>query len=209
MSNINKDMDYKSQNNEAEIVINYFDGRVGALLSLGENDGVTFSNSYDLIKLGWYAVLVEPCEPAFEKICELYKDNTNVSIFNFGMSTKTGKGILYQPKDSLIATSKRELLDNWEHAKEYDEIPTDFYSWAGAQLMYPVFTLKYEFITIDCEGLDLDILLQMDLEQIGCECICIEYSSNNDTYLKIKEHCSKFGLNKELLKNGENIIFAK
>ena len=57
---------YHSQNKEAQIVLNYFNGRVGNLCDIGTNDGITFSNSYDLIQTGWTATLLEPSPKAYD-----------------------------------------------------------------------------------------------------------------------------------------------
>ena len=61
-----------SQNNEQKHILEFFNGKKGTLLSIGENDGQTYSNAYALIQLGWISALVEPSEIAFNKLKELY-----------------------------------------------------------------------------------------------------------------------------------------
>ena len=57
-----------SQNNEQDIIMQYFIGNRGTFLDIGANDGVTLSNTYALQQAGWGGVLVEPSEEAFNRI---------------------------------------------------------------------------------------------------------------------------------------------
>ncbi len=57
-----------SQNNEEQIIIEYFKDFKGHLLDIGANDGLTLSNSRKLIELGWTGDLVEPSPNAFQKL---------------------------------------------------------------------------------------------------------------------------------------------
>jgi len=200
-------MAYKSQNNEAEVVINYFNGRIGTLLSLGENDGTNLSNSYDLIKLGWTADLFEPIKGNADKIIETHKGNNRVAVFTHGIANKTAILPLYVTGGSVIAVLDKKLLDEWGYEMQYEMIAS-FFTWRDAyeNLLHG---RKYNFITIDCEGMDWDILQQMDLGELGCECICLEQGNSLMNYQRMKEYCAKFGLTKELLYNFENVILAK
>ena len=42
-----------SQNNEEQVILDYFGNKIGNLLDIGANDGITLSNSRKLIELGW------------------------------------------------------------------------------------------------------------------------------------------------------------
>ncbi len=197
-------MNYKSQNNEAETVIKYFNGRIGNLLDIGAQDGEYLSNSYDLIQLGWSASLLEPLSGTFEKIVRLHKGNDKVSAYNFGIDTSTGVKPFYASGGSVINVLDKSLLDKWGYEMEY-ETTAQFYTWTESGLS----TNTYNFITMDCEGLDFDILTQMDLTAIGCECICVEQGNDPVNYERIKKYCADHGLTKELLYNFENVILAK
>ncbi len=197
--------DTASQNNEAEVIIKYFDGRTGNILSLGENDGITLSNSYDLIKLGWGADLFEPVKECHKKIVELYKNNSKVFAHPYGIHEKTGKQTFYLTDDTLVASLNKDLAASW--GGNFIDVELDFLS-VEDMLLQCVYG-KFEFITIDCEGSDLAILEQLDLTKLGCECICLEHGNNEPNYKRMKEICNSHGLNKQLLRNFENVIFAK
>jgi FkbM family methyltransferase len=199
-------MTYHSQSNEAQVIEKYFNGQVGQLLSIGENDGKTFSNSYDLINNGWSAILVEPVDWAFANLKQLHKDNPQVYAYNFAIGSTTGKTKFFNCSDSLLATTNGTLLHKWGNRVTHDVIDVNMYTFSDAVVLFAFDC--FDFITVDCEGLDLDILLQMDLMQLGCKCICIEHNGDRAVYATIKKHCAKYGLTKELLYNGENTILA-
>lgn len=201
-------MTYASQNNEAEIVAKYFNGFIGVLLDIGANDGKTFSNSYDLIKSGWVGELIEPTERGFNNLSMLYCDNPKIALHNFVVGSKYGIFDFCSPNDSLLATNDPSLLDKWKNkGVTYEVVKKLFCTFADAKKIFMYKT--FDFITIDAEGMDLEILLQMDLNALGCKCICVEHNSDKEVYNKIKSHCSKFGLTKELLYNAENTILAR
>lgn len=185
-------MAYKSQNNEVEYILKYFGGFVGTLLSIGECDGVTFSNSYDLIERGWYATLVEPNKHSFDKIPE----SARVEKFNFGIG-ETGLVDFHITDDGLLCSTS---LDNAKRfGVPYKTEQVQFYSYADALILF--INSRFDFITIDAEGMDWEILRQIDLQHTRC--LCIEYGKY---YREIRDYCNQFKL---LHRNGENLILVR
>ena len=193
-----------SQNAEDEVVLKYFNGRTGHLLSIGECDGKYLSNSLLLIENGWCADLLEPLKGTFDKIVALHAGNPKVNVHNFGIAYESGIKPFYASGGSVINVLDKTLLDKWGYALEY-ETTAQFYTWKDSKLAFN----RYEFITIDTEGLDWDILQQMNLASMGCECICLEQGNDQVNYRRMKEYCARFGLTKELLYNFENVILAR
>jgi FkbM family methyltransferase len=199
-----------SQNSEQEVILNYFGDKVGTLLSIGENDGVTLSNSRALILNGWSADLVEPAPIPLMKLKELYIHNKDVNIIDAAICDYTGIMSFWSSgthlgKDDTDLVSTLSLADKqkWESTTTWKEITINTYSWADYMKLkgYP----HYDFISIDAEGYDLKILQQMDLLDLECSMLCIEH---NGTILnEVTEICNKFGM-KQLLLNNENVIFA-
>lgn len=187
-------MTYHSQNNEAAIIAKYFGGYVGTLLSIGECDGITFSNSYDLIEKGWAGVLVEPSEKNYNKI----PPREGVEVHNFGIGS-TGIVPFYITPDGLLCSTSLDNAKRW--VLPYEQVNTQFYSFADALGKFGY--KQFDFITIDAEGMDWIILQQIDLS--NTRCLCIEYG---DKTKEIINYCGKFGMN-ELHRNGENLILVK
>ena len=196
-----------SQNNEEQIIIDYFGDYKGNLLDIGANDGITFSNSRKLIELGWSGELVEPADIPYLKLKELYKDNKRVKLHKVAISDSRGELTFYSSGEhvgngdsDLLSTLSIVDKQKWENSTVYQESKVDslkwldFYNWQ-----------VYDFINIDAEGYDLSILKQMDLKELGCKCLCIEHNGHqyNDMIRELRRYNYK-----TLLVNNENLIVA-
>ena len=198
-----------SQNNEEQIIINYFKDFKGHLLDIGANDGVTLSNSRKLIELGWSADLVEPAPIPFKQLEELYKENNKVKLHNCAISDFTGLTSFYVSGEhlgngdtDLLSTLSLKDKQKWESTTEYKTIEVQALTFKD----FNTLNTKYDFINIDVEGLDVQVLKQLDLNELECKCLCIEH---NGTHLNaINEEMSKYNF-KVIGQNLENIIYAK
>jgi hypothetical protein len=65
----------------------------------------------------------------------------------------------------------------------------------------------FDFISIDCEGLDYEILEQMNLDDLNCKMVCIE--TNGKETQKYIDYISMFNGFKMLHLNAENLILAR
>jgi len=202
---------YHSQNKEAEYVVNYFGSYKGRLLDIGANDGITFSNSYDLIQIGWKGVLVEPSPKAWYRLSKLYSGVSGVEIVNCAITNNTGTGILFDSGPhikkghdiGIVSTMNIDETERWKETVSFTEetIRTTTYKDSGI-------TGLFDFISIDCEGSDVDVLKQLDIRQLGCRCICVEHNSNISIMSEIISYCIPMGLKNILYKNAENIILT-
>lgn len=194
-----------SQNNEEQVIVSFFGNKVGNLLDIGANDGITFSNSRKLLELGWSGELIEPAEKPFNKLKELYKNNKKVKLHNIAISDSRGELTFYSSGEhvgngdsDLLSTLSIADKQKWENSTIYKESKVqslkwiDFYNWQ-----------IYDFINIDAEGYDLSILKQMDLKELGCKCLCIEH--NGHQYNDIMRELRRYNM-KTLLLNNENLI---
>lgn len=193
-----------SQTGEDLVALKYFNGGIGNLLSIGECDGKYLSNSLLLIENGWSADLLEPLLGTYIKLEKQHYNNRNVFCYSFGIDTTTGLKPFYASGGSVINVLDKSLLDKWGYPMEY-ETEAQFFTWQDSGLSKGT----YNFITIDAEGKDWDILTQMNLTELGCECICVEQGNDPVNYERIKAYCAGHGLTKELLYNFENVILAR
>lgn len=207
---------YKSQNNETEIVLNYFSNfnSVKNVLSIGENDGITFSNSYDLIKNGWKGFLLEPSPTAFKKLKSLYENNDDVKIFEFGIANETGTFKFYESggyKDGDDVALMSSLIDTekirWGNDTNWKEVNAKFYTFKD--FISQIEEKTFDYITIDAEGYDFEILKQINLTDVQCKCLCIEHNGHEALLKNIIGYCSLHGLNNRIGYNPENIILVK
>jgi FkbM family methyltransferase len=207
-----------SQHFEQQVILDYFKGFAGTLLDIGANDGVTFSNSRALLELGWLGVLVEPSEKTFKELQEnsipfarqVLLHNVGIADFN-GWAEFYESGPLVSKKDhSLVSSMKQDETTRWssspnpEHPKvkfKKTKIPViDF-----ATLLKNSGLDHIDFITIDVEGMELEILKQIDIAGLGCKMICIEYNGN----ASLAEEYDSLIPHPVLYKNKTNIIYAE
>lgn len=209
---------YKCQNNETNIVLDFFnkkygDNFKGNVLDIGANDGVTFSNSFDLIELGWSAWLVEPSS-AFKDISAYYCAHDNVEYFNAAIGLKRGKMILNESgahvpggsDKALVSTLVPSEMARWNKV-DFNPVEVDVISFEDL-LANIDWTGGIKYISIDVEGFEMQILQQINLTAVGCEVLCIEYNGRSVMANMFTNYCAKFGM-KEIHRNAENLIFAK
>jgi FkbM family methyltransferase len=214
------DKKWYGQNQEDRIVAEYFGDYAGNLLSIGENNGWHLSNCRALIEMGWSGIMVEPSPDAFLSLFTLYYDHPNVWCFNAAISDYTGKAVFYESGEhlgigdtALLSTLDKNELKRWEGTSNHFE-ETEVLVWDFKELQNNVRHHssgkrdKYQFISIDAEGLDLKILHQMDLKELDCRCLCIEHNGNPETFHRIECHAQDFGM-KLLAKTPENVIYVK
>lgn len=202
-----------SQNNEERVILDYFKNFTGTLLSVGENDGKTLSNSLALIERGWSAALVEPAPAAFLPLVQLHETNKNVFCYGVAISDKNGLETLYESgthlnKDdkALLSSTIKSEINKWKASTEFQEVKVQCYDFKT--FMDNCVFKTFDFISIDAEGCDLMILKQINLSELKCKAICIEHNSDSLVLSQIRGICAKFGLKNELLRNAENVIIS-
>lgn len=206
-----------SQKNEDSHIINYFEAYhgknfIGNLLDIGANDGITISNSRALIERGWRGDLVEPAAIPFKKLENLYLNNDEIKLHQIALDNKIGTTTFYESgshlssKDSgllstIVASEKKRWWLYRTRYTEYEITTVDFKSFRDKHSLYGT----WDFISIDAEGKDWDILQQIDLKKVGCKCLCVEHNGENtQQYI---DYGKSHGLS-ILLINNINVIMA-
>jgi len=193
-----------SQNKEEEVILEFFkDQPNGRCLDIGAYNPETFSNTCQLIKNGWEAVLVEASPECFKNFEIYYKDNKNVQLVNKAMADFDGP-LEFWNSEGANATAVEEHYDKWKDVqKDYKKIIIDAVSWFTFYKEYPG---TYDFISIDAEGMDFDILKQINLFETKTKLICIEFNYNTTPII---DYLKLYGFTNLLYSNAENIIVSR
>ena len=198
-----------SQNSEQDIILNYFQSHKGTFLDLGANDGVTFSNTRALAELGWTGVLIDASPKAFKKLEANYKDRLNFHLYNLAIGRMNGilkfheSGSLIGTDDvALVSTFHKHEMDRFKSAVQYEEIEVKCLTWSAFLAGCPI--KDFDFISMDIEGNEMDVLPYMDLT--NTKMICIEFNGNEE--LKREYEKFLFGFNL-IYTSGENLIYAR
>ena len=212
-----------SQNNEDELIKNFFSGQEESgknltLLSIGENDGKTLSNALWCIERGWLATLVEPSTKCFEKLTTLHKDNGKICCIKNAVSDKKGTVTFYESREhakhmygenhSLLSSLNKEQVDIWGKDNEFDE--TECEAITFNELLEKSKHKTFDLITVDCEGYDFIIVKQMDLNALGCQMLIVESNTltNKDEESLFLQYCNSQGFILHA-KTRENLIMVK
>lgn len=204
-----------SQNLEEDYILEYFkDQNEGTFLDLGANDGLTFSNTRALAMKGFCGCLVEPSPTAFRKLKQLYGGAKKGCFYLYevalgnhnGPSTLHDSGTLLRTGDtSLVSTLIEEEKKRFQAVLTYEPVVVKTFRWKT--FLNRSSLKKFDFVSIDCEGMDLDVLIQMDLTDV--KCLCIEHNGHQTLKQAYTEYCAKFGLTRLLYTSAENLIFAR
>lgn len=200
-----------SQNQEEQVILSYFGDTIGTLLSIGENDGITLSNTRELILRGWDGILVEPSPTAFNNLRKLYRNNLNIWPLNVAIGHENGKVTFYESGSllgindhALVSTIDKSELTRWPNVS-FSEMEVDCLT--VSSLLSTVADdgfFSFEFVTIDAEGMDYFIASKLPFNRLGTRCICIEYNSKDaDKYCRLITP-QGFQL---VHQNAENLIF--
>jgi FkbM family methyltransferase len=201
-----------SQNDEEVILLQHLSSFTGTLLDIGANDGKTLSNSLALIERGWSAVLVEPAKTPFSKLSDLHKDNSRIQCVNLAIGTQNGELKFYssgthlnEGDTDLLSTLCESELSRWAGTdNEFTEETVSVVDFKT--FLEHCNSKKFDLILIDAEGLDYDILTQINLDEVGCSTLVVETNSKDDA--KYIEYCESFNF-KPIHKTHENLIFSK
>lgn len=174
-------MKYYSQYGEEAVIDSFFNKKEkGFCVDVGAADGTRYSNSRYLIEsLGWSAVLVEPHPTFFDELKELYKNTDDVSLLNTAIHTKTGKLPFYvygRDKHAQVSTLSESFKERVikMHGNKYEDEP----------IIVNVESLKnilkdlpsVDFLSIDCEGVDMEVLKSNDWDLYRPSLMCVESS---------------------------------
>lgn len=209
---------YKCQNNETDVVLEYFGTDFkGTVLEIGANDGITLSNSYDLIKMGWDAELLEPGK-TYKELLKLYEGQYGIGVRNFGIGICANGGAKLKFHESgahvkggndsgLVSSSIHGEIEKWK-SKGVQFTDSEIQIYNFKEFCDIAQRYKFDYISIDVEGMEPEVLSQIDLNEVGCKVLCIEWNSRNALDSMFTDYCNSFGMN-ETHRNAENLIFAK
>jgi FkbM family methyltransferase len=189
-----------SQNKEQAQILAYFGNAHGRFLSCGENDGETFSNVRALAQLGWSGCCVEPSPSAFAKLQSLYSgERPDIHCVNVAITSQDGMIDLYDSgthlrkgDTSLLSTTRPEEIARWKKSGEtFNKIQVHgitFRTLIEHRRILP----QFDFISIDCEGADYDVLKQIDLTAVGCRMLCVEVNARGDA--EFTQYAARHGM---------------
>jgi FkbM family methyltransferase len=208
---------FYGQNKEDEIINNLIVSKYGSefkgsILDLGANDGITLSNSRFFLENGWRGVLVEAGRLPYQKLMTTILPNT-IAI-NCAIGNQDGSLTFYESTNllnsddvGLVSSLVPDETQRWRNAGiNYSEYNIDCYTWKSFKEKFHLESQNFDIISIDIEGMDYVVLSQMNLLELDCKVLCVEF--NGKEIEKYINYVNNFGLNL-VHQNPENLIFFK
>lgn len=175
-----------SQDDEQAQIVRFFHGERGTFLDIGAYDGITGSNSYRLVELDWYGVCVEPSPGCFARLRETHQNHRRVRLLPYCIGS-ADRETAFWDHGSGIASASAAFVERHHAAArrawpplelEWNRIAVRMISVKTLLSMIPEYEW-FDFVTIDAEGMDLEILRQLPLDQLEVKLVCIEVSGRD------------------------------
>lgn len=190
-----------SQLNEEEIIESYFDKNyIGNCIDIGAYDGIGASNTLYFEERGWYCLCIEPNPNSFKYLKQNRKYTVNYAISDVNDDlvfnvARIKDSYLHEDAISSLKIDERLLKQHQDAGYEIN-----VYS-----IMVEVITLDkciedfykkdtIDFINIDTEGTELDVLKGFNINKWKLKLFIIE---NNFNESLIEEYLIKYGYKKD------------
>lgn len=192
-----QDNGYMSQYGQDKFVAEHFDFlNNGVFVDIGANDGRTLSNTYYLENsLSWSGIAIEPSPKVFKRL----QENRACILINACISDESGDAEFLELSGYTEMLSG--LVDKYD-ARHIARIDNEIEKFSGVKnyIKVPCYTLedilkehklqKIDYLNIDIEGGEFDILKTINFKNIDINLIGVE---NNYKENKIKNYLQGYG----------------
>jgi FkbM family methyltransferase len=182
-------MSYTNPELEKKIheVFNY--KKNGYFVDIGAHNGVSLSNTKFLEELGWDGICIEPHPNVFKQL----KENRNSKLVNCAVWNEN------KEIDFLSLTGYTEMLSGIYESydsRHYNRIQNEINQFGGSSEIIKIPAKKFEnivekreidFLSIDTEGSELEILNNIDFNIYNIKLICVENNFFEEKFVKFFE----------------------
>lgn len=195
-----------SQNFEEKYIVEHFKNKKGSFLSIGEYNGIDFSNVYRLVLDGWSGVCIEPSPSVFPALKNLHKDNPKIKIAECAVVVDKNKPMkFYDSGGDAISSFDVEHKDKWikNCGCKFKEIEVEKIT---VEEMFEKFGYDFDFINLDVEAMNWELFQRFPLDRlIKTKMICVEHDGKVNEILELTK---KYNF-REVHRNGENLIIFR
>jgi FkbM family methyltransferase len=156
----------------------------GYFVDVGAHDGRSYSNTFHLEKLGWKGILIEPILPTYFRLKQIRNPHTNHFVnsacvsfdypdsnleMSYGDLMSIAPSISRLNSEEWVAGSTTFLNRNEDNAVTW--VPAKTLNSIMQELQSPE---HLEFLSIDVEGAELEVLKGIDFLNYEIDIICVE-----------------------------------
>lgn len=183
-----------SQWGEQGIILGFFGDHVGTFLDLGAYDGVTGSNSRGLTDRYWSGACIEASPYNFTKLVENHRLNEKVVCVNAAVMPVPGLVRIQDTLGQIASCTDNPLINEWVQRRYWVSgiTPDEIVNKLGD---------RWDFVSIDIEGVDLDVLKVSERLLAHTRLICFEDARpcrglEEDYYASVCSTLASFGFTK-------------
>lgn len=184
-----------SQQGEDAFLVRYFKKNPPihkVFCDIGAYDGVTFSNTRLLALQGWTGTAVEPYPTSYIRLQKTYTSTTITTLqVAVGNTQKRGNtATLWYPntndEDTMLATCIPTEKERWPKLQDWKHMTVPLKTLR--EILNTMHTPP-AFLSIDCEGMDLEVLESADFKKGGTlpQLIMLEHNKNRNRALEKAE----------------------
>jgi FkbM family methyltransferase len=163
-----------SQEGEDRVLAAMFENReTGRYVDVGAHHPRRFSNTHLLHQRGWTGLNIDP----LPGVAELFhRERPRDVSLRCGVSSEAGRAVFYRFAETALSTFDQRLAEDrvqqgWqlEGKEEVELLPLAALVETHLGVGQPI-----DLLTVDVEGLDLDVLRSAALERIRYDVLCVE-----------------------------------
>lgn len=161
----------------------------GVCIEVGAYDGISMSNTFHFEKLGWRCLCIEPVESSFInckknradalQYCISDADKADQELTVFALNTNLSAITSLQPDQRLIESHKHLITDVIKQTVKVRSLTSIL-----NELNFPT---DIDFISVDTENTELDVLKGIDFKKYNIKVFVVENNYNEpfcEEYLK-------------------------
>lgn len=192
-----------AQEGEDIVLKRIFSGQsTGFYVDVGAHHPMRFSNTYSFYKLGWSGINIEPNPNSFNLFTKYRSRDINL---NYGIAKNKGNLEYYMFDESALNTFDADVLNNRKTNTYYKHTKTihiDVMPLADMLKQHIPNDIKVDFLSIDVEGLDLEVLISNDWQKYRPNWVLVEQLNLKDIeHLDFETH--------HYMKSVGYVLFAK
>ena len=200
-----------SQEAEDLILDRYFENKLnGFFVDIGAHHPIRFSNTYHFYLKGWRGINVDATPGSIGAFMKTRPDDINIEI---GVSSQPGEMNYYVFEEPALNTFSEErvkyLLDNTQY-KLQKKVVVKTQTLANILDNYLPKNKQIDFLTIDVEGVDFEILQTNNWDKYKPQYILVEdLDGDIEKALKSKLYDYLKLLNYSIVSRSHNTLFFK